>query len=123
MKHRDFAYWLQGYFELNPTGGIHSTEARIIRNHLNLVEKVEGELDDFGKWLAVVLETIITISGSKECIKITDLVKKRLAEKFKHEIDPTFENLEELQKIHDGEQTVQPSQVMTPIDNDVRFMC
>ena len=41
MTSRDFAYWLQGYFEVsNPkTIGLHETE--MIKRHLNLVFKHE----------------------------------------------------------------------------------
>lgn len=45
MSSRDFAYWLQGFFEINSAkqGGYEITDAQIdvIRNHLNLVFKHE----------------------------------------------------------------------------------
>jgi hypothetical protein len=41
MNSRDFAYWLQGYFELNGVGIITKHQAQIIQNHLNLVFKHE----------------------------------------------------------------------------------
>ena len=45
MTSRDFAYWLQGFFEINSAkqGGYEITDEQIdvIRNHLNLVFKHE----------------------------------------------------------------------------------
>jgi len=37
MTSRDFAYWLQGFFELNEPGKISKEQARIIQRHLGLV--------------------------------------------------------------------------------------
>lgn len=37
MKSRDFAYWLQGYFELAPAGPLSAEQAECIKRHLALV--------------------------------------------------------------------------------------
>lgn len=37
MTSRDFAYWLQGYFELAPSGPITTEQVEVIKKHLNLV--------------------------------------------------------------------------------------
>ena len=37
MEPRDFAYWLQGFFELREPGKINAKQAAIIEEHLALV--------------------------------------------------------------------------------------
>ena len=37
MTARDFAYWLQGFFELNESISITEKQTETIKNHLNLV--------------------------------------------------------------------------------------
>lgn len=37
MQHRDFVYWLQGYFELTPDGPLTAEQAKVIKEHLALV--------------------------------------------------------------------------------------
>lgn len=41
MRSRDFAYWLQGFFEISNTDTITTEQTKIIKNHLNLVFKHE----------------------------------------------------------------------------------
>jgi hypothetical protein len=41
MTSRDFAYWLQGFFEITGTNKIDEGQAEIIKNHLNLVFKTK----------------------------------------------------------------------------------
>lgn len=37
MQARDFAFWLQGFFELSPPGPITAEQAALIKTHLDLV--------------------------------------------------------------------------------------
>lgn len=37
MNSRDFAYWLQGFFEIGGVRAITAEEAQVIQNHLNMV--------------------------------------------------------------------------------------
>lgn len=37
MKTRDFAYWLQGYFEIAGPGPLSENQVKIIMKHLNMV--------------------------------------------------------------------------------------
>lgn len=37
MHSRDFAYWLQGFFEIAKPEVINSTQTQMIKNHLNMV--------------------------------------------------------------------------------------
>lgn len=39
MKLENFAYWLQGFFELSGTDELTPEQVRTIKNHLNLVFK------------------------------------------------------------------------------------
>lgn len=41
MTSRDFAYWLQGYFEITNTKKIDEKQTEMIKKHLNLVFKHE----------------------------------------------------------------------------------
>ena len=41
MTSRDFCYWLQGYFEINPQDIPNQNQIEIIKKHLNLVFKHE----------------------------------------------------------------------------------
>ncbi len=41
MQSRDFAYWLQGFFELTNTKTINEEQTELIKKHLNLVFKHE----------------------------------------------------------------------------------
>jgi predicted PolB exonuclease-like 3'-5' exonuclease len=41
MTSRDFAFWLQGFFEITGTNKIDEGQAEMIKNHLNLVFKHE----------------------------------------------------------------------------------
>jgi len=37
MNERDFAYWLQGYFEINGVDKLSKKQVQVIQNHLSLV--------------------------------------------------------------------------------------
>jgi hypothetical protein len=39
MTSRDFAFWLQGFFELTDSESISKEQTMVIKNHLNLVFK------------------------------------------------------------------------------------
>lgn len=41
MRSRDFAYWLQGFFEISGTDNVTPDQIRNIKKHLNLVFKHE----------------------------------------------------------------------------------
>ena len=44
MLNYEFLTWLEGYLDLCPDSAVNTKKLRIIRNHLNLVIAVEGEL-------------------------------------------------------------------------------
>ena len=41
MRSRDFAYWLQGFFEISDTNTLSEKQVHLIKQHLNLVFKHE----------------------------------------------------------------------------------
>ena len=41
MYSQDFAYWLQGYFEISGAKELNEEQIEVIKNHLNLVFKHE----------------------------------------------------------------------------------
>ena len=44
MEFRDFAYWLQGYFELTPSDkGLTASQADVIKEHLQLCFRKETQ--------------------------------------------------------------------------------
>jgi hypothetical protein len=48
MKNSEFIIWLQGYLELCDDS-INKKKLRIMKNHLNLVKAVEGQLNDLNQ--------------------------------------------------------------------------
>lgn len=48
MKSRDFAFWLQGFFEISGTENITPEQAKIIKKHLDLVfaHEIDPEMGD-----------------------------------------------------------------------------
>jgi len=41
MTSRDFAYWLQGFFEISNVEDLSKEQTKVIKNHLNMVFKHE----------------------------------------------------------------------------------
>lgn len=37
MRSRDFAFWLQGFFEIDGSNSLSETQVNVIKNHLSLV--------------------------------------------------------------------------------------
>lgn len=100
MTNREFMYWLQGYFELSdeqaPRPALTVEQVMVIRNHLNLVRKVEKKLEEFPSWLEGFLDSHEGLTA-----EATDKIKVKLASVFKHEIDPSYKGDQvELNKIH-----------------------
>jgi len=69
MTSRDFAYWLQGFFEISNTSSITPEQTKMIKNHLNLVfkheidpsmgdEKHQQELNTIHSWPTTEEEAI-----------------------------------------------------------------
>lgn len=129
MKAVEFAYWLQGYFELS-IGGVSvapiilsEKQIQIIKNHLALVREVDRD-NSFTSWLNGILEAIEL--GLKIDEKATAKIQERLNSCFQHEIDTTYKgDPKKLAEIHAG--TLIPPQPQPPggrrPDDDRRIRC
>ena len=130
MTSTNFAFWLNGYFELSQgkITGLSEKQIQIIKNHLNLVfetVKTPDQTKDisFCTWLNNFLEGAVATSASKKSINpnATQVIKNKLSEVFEHVIDPTFSSVEEvrkaLQEIHDA------GSPEIPRNNDIRVLC
>lgn len=109
MKSVEFCYWLQGYFELGPhaSGALLPDQCLAIRNHLKLVEKVEGKLSGFPAWLDAVLDVHESGLMADRAEGLESRAVKRITSKlalvFEHEIDQTYGGDQgEAQGLHDG---------------------
>lgn len=119
MKQDEFAYWLQGYFELRENDNpLTLAQGICIRNHLELV-KTSNITPIFGKktataamkpitgfcaWLDGALEMAghSAVDGLLSTISL-NLIKNKLAAEFVHVIDPKSPGDKEvLQAVHDG---------------------
>lgn len=60
MTSRDFAYWLQGFFEISNQKSISADQVKIIKNHLNLVFKheIDPSIDNGDKKIQEDLQEI-----------------------------------------------------------------
>lgn len=102
MKHVEFIYWLQGYFELSKDDQLTKDQINIVRAHIALSEKVTKKKSAFQNWLEGVFDS----RGSENADLHPDAfsaVKKRLVQFFKHEIDPSYGgNQNQLNQLHGG---------------------
>ena len=97
MTERDFAYWLQGYFELVPPDAIHLTGPRIdcIKRHMALVQVTEpARPSALCSWIEGALEV-----GGAEAVRA---IRARLAQHFKHVIDPQHPAPSQADQAHHG---------------------
>jgi hypothetical protein len=107
MQYRDFAYWLQGYFELTESTSINQKQLQIIKNHINLTLKfnerndhaISSKAKDFVKWFDGFLFSY------NENLIVSDIkpVADKLNSVFEHEIDASMPDKDgKLQITHDG---------------------
>jgi hypothetical protein len=90
MRSIEFAYWLQGYFEISEdVTEINERRLSIIKAHLSLVFEYDKEPSKFIHWLKGFLDGANHNSLTPE---LTDKVKKELHSIFKHVIDPSYTN-------------------------------
>lgn len=104
MRSNDFAFWLQGYFELREEGlPLNPRQLGIVKAHLALVRETEGKkLGGFPEWLQGTLDAMGDQPMDERLLR---LVEKRLANEFEHVIDPLYEkgkNKQNLDWLHGG---------------------
>jgi hypothetical protein len=104
MKSNEFAYWLQGWFEIGEGPlAMSPRQKRLVRDHLDLVFKHEGDsgiaVSGFCQWL----DGVFTVVGSKQFdTDLLAMVQERLNKEFLHVIDQTYpaEQQDALNTIH-----------------------
>lgn len=81
MTSRDFCYWLQGHFELNPGAILSLEQVKAIRNHLNMVfiHEIDPSNDGGDLVKKMILQTVH--DGAP-----TDPYNQRLAITGRHEV-------------------------------------
>ena len=128
MKAVEFAYWLQGYFELSIGGAtsvvpvvLSEKQIQIIKNHLALVREVDRD-NSFTSWLNGILEAIEL--GLKIDEKATAKIQEHLNNCFQHEIDPTYKgDSKKLAEIPAGTLIPPPRPSGRRPDDDRRIRC
>ncbi len=112
MKSNEFAYWLQGFFELG--GGaisvLNNQQCIILKKHLEMVFKYEKTPSSFCLWLKGFLDSADIACGDPAQLDLDEdfinLIKAELHKIFKHEIDLTYGNSaiqNELNHIHNNQ--------------------
>lgn len=114
MKAQEFAYWLQGYFEITEPAIIELNKIEIIKKHLDLVfefDKVNSHIKNFCYRLSGMLALRrINDQGLDE--DTTALIKSELSSLFIHSIDPTYGDAkmqDKLNQIHKPSKPVRPT--------------
>ena len=120
MTSRDFAYWLQGYFEIAEPKVLDVKATELVKRHLGLVFKYEKKPTmNFPIWLNGFLE----IGKPDELNEaVLNIIKKELNSLFKHEIDPLYgDNImqHELNSIHNNK----PSFLHDGLDDGSLIRC
>lgn len=96
MTNRDFAYWLQGYFEIGNPNRIDINAFDIIKKHIALVFAHEKNPNDF----MVNLKWVFDQPKKVDCTEAqTAEIKNNLGSLFLHEIDPTYGDKEHQKKL------------------------
>lgn len=112
MTPTNFAYWLQGYFELSDTmpGGViklSGAQVTTIKRHLKLVretaKKRKKGVEPFILWIDTAID--VAVEAKMDSEMLTALLRKKMADTFIHVIDPKYgKHKEELLAVHAGEQ-------------------
>jgi hypothetical protein len=84
MKNYEFVVWLEGYLEICPGGELDAKKLRVIRNYMNLVKEVDGQLGPLNK------EIYDLISGPIEHEAPTAGIQAALAAKITSFLTETF---------------------------------
>jgi len=108
MKSVEFCYWLQGYFELTENLTlINESQTNCIKQHLKLVAKYELEKLQANLKFTKAQSFCCDLMFELEEFNYTEIsglflkgVKIELHNVFKHEIDHSYGNSAELDKIH-----------------------
>lgn len=111
MKAQEFAYWLQGYFEITQPATVESNKIDIIKKHLSLVfefDKVNSHIKNFCYRLSGMLAlTRLNEHGLDK--DTTELIKSELSSLFIHSIDPTYGDIKMQDKLNEIHKPSKPA--------------
>jgi hypothetical protein len=97
MKSSEFAYWLQGWFELQEPHYAGATQTALMRAHLALVFACDPTPSGFCCWLRNWFHhENPPVLGDESITAIRDELQKE----FIHVIDPSYPNQDVLNAIH-----------------------
>ena len=83
MKNYEFVVWLEGYIDLCDESELTAKKLIVIRNHLNLVKAVEGELGELNAGIYDIISSDINNNSSVEDLRKTHLaIAKKLSDFF-----------------------------------------
>ena len=96
MTPRSFAYWLQGYFEIQDDNTpLNAEKSKAILKKIEAVDMSERNVDPrIARSIGYIegqLETAVKIGYEDVFDEITKNIKTRLNRVFRHAIDPTIE--------------------------------
>lgn len=88
MKSTEFAYWLQGWFEIGEGPLVMSSrQKQIIRKHLDMVLKHDSSISPFCAWV----DGVLTALGENDLdAEMLAKVQERLNNQFLHVIDKSY---------------------------------
>lgn len=101
MKSSEFAFWLNGWFELQAPRRADEHKTALIRSHLALVFAHEREPSEFCQWLRELFHHDNPPTLEEETL---GAVREHVSREFLHVIDPSYpaEQQPKLNAIHGG---------------------
>ena len=75
MYNREFHVWMAGYLELCPENVVGRQQLYIIKNHLRLVEAVDGQLDPANRRIFEQVNAALEQSRNLETAEIANAIR------------------------------------------------
>lgn len=124
MKARDFAFWLQGYFEILSTDApLTIAQGRQVAEKLEQVDDTSddkvGKFAEFARGLMAAVQSLPGEPQKEAALQgITPMLRKALNDVFLHAIDPTIKGeQQQLRRTH------RPNDKDTPPGGGLVAMC
>jgi hypothetical protein len=87
MKSDQFAFWLQGWFELEAPSRANAHRTSLIRAHLSMVFAHERRPSEFCQWLRELFQHDNPPTLEEETL---GAIRQQLSREFIHVIDPSY---------------------------------